>query len=77
MQPPFTRVGTWNPDCDYQTLTRPGEGGGATTFFFNREARARAVRGNDAVQCSTGTCQGNYGGLFPLRYRRDIVTPMP
>ncbi len=28
---------------------------------------------NGALQCSGGTCQGNYGGAYPLRYTRKIV----
>ena len=31
---------------------------------------------NDAVACISGTCQGNYGGAFPLKYQRS-VTPAP
>lgn len=31
---------------------------------------------NDAVSCQSGTCQGNYGGAFPLKYQRS-VTPAP
>jgi hypothetical protein len=27
---------------------------------------------NGTLACSAGTCQGNYGGGFPLRYRRAI-----
>ena len=27
---------------------------------------------NDAVSCATGTCQGNYGGSFPLKYERSV-----
>lgn len=31
---------------------------------------------NDAVSCRSGTCQGNYGGAFPLKYQRS-VSPAP
>jgi hypothetical protein len=27
---------------------------------------------NGTLACSAGACQGNYGGGFPLRYRRSI-----
>jgi hypothetical protein len=28
---------------------------------------------NGTLACSTGACQGNYGGAFPLKYRRAIT----
>jgi hypothetical protein len=28
---------------------------------------------NGTLACSTGACQGNYGGAFPLKYRRNIT----
>lgn len=31
---------------------------------------------NDAVSCQSGTCQGNYGGAFPLKYQRSVI-PAP
>jgi len=31
---------------------------------------------NDAVSCQSGTCQGNYGGAFPLKFQRS-VSPAP
>jgi hypothetical protein len=31
---------------------------------------------NDAVSCQSGTCQGNYGEAFPLRFQRN-VSPAP
>ncbi|QJR12187.1 hypothetical protein DSM104443_03272 [Usitatibacter rugosus] len=30
---------------------------------------------NGNLACGTATCQGNYGGSFPLKFRRDIATP--
>ncbi|MGE5096710.1 MAG: hypothetical protein ACM3SO_16360 [Betaproteobacteria bacterium] len=27
---------------------------------------------NGTLRCDAGACQGNYGGAFPLKYRRDI-----
>jgi hypothetical protein len=32
---------------------------------------------NGLLSCATGTCQGNYGGSFPHRYRRAITPVMP
>jgi hypothetical protein len=29
---------------------------------------------NGALRCDAGTCQGNYGGSFPLKYRR-VISP--
>jgi hypothetical protein len=28
---------------------------------------------NGTLRCDAGTCQGNYGGAFPLKYRRNIT----
>jgi hypothetical protein len=28
---------------------------------------------NGTLACSTGACQGNYGGAFPLKYRRSVA----
>lgn len=33
---------------------------------------ARILR-NGALRCDAGTCLGNYGGAFPLKYRRNIA----
>lgn len=33
---------------------------------------ARTFR-NGTLQCGAGSCQGNYGGAFPLRYQRSIT----
>jgi hypothetical protein len=30
---------------------------------------------NGAIPCSGGTCQGNYGGAYPLRFTRKVVGP--
>ena len=32
---------------------------------------ARIFR-NGSLRCDVGTCQGNYGGAFPMKSRRDI-----
>jgi hypothetical protein len=31
---------------------------------------------NGTLSCGAGACQGNYGGAFPLKYRR-VITPSP
>jgi hypothetical protein len=28
---------------------------------------------NGTLRCDAGACQGNYGGAFPFKYRRDIT----
>jgi hypothetical protein len=30
---------------------------------------------NGTLACGTGTCQGNYGGAFPFKYRRSVSPP--
>ncbi len=30
---------------------------------------------NGTLTCGFGNCQGNYGGAFPLKYRRSITSP--
>ncbi|QJR12186.1 hypothetical protein DSM104443_03271 [Usitatibacter rugosus] len=35
---------------------------------------ARTFR-NGSLSCTSGTCQGNYGGVFPFRFLRDITGP--
>jgi hypothetical protein len=67
------------PMVSLASSTRTSHASGATTTGAHTFAGLPMVGfflrtfENGTIACSSGTCQGNYGGSFPLKFRRAIT----